>query len=132
MKLTSNQLDLVREWAESFAHYGTDAQWYADRTFYDDCADDLRLFPMIRIIEDIIEGHDLTAIFDEWFTECNTANRLLLLDIQTFCRELHEYADRLPGGSEIVTPDAGTPFEDGVMRVLQDAKFEIYSAVGWC
>lgn len=132
MKLSSNQLDLVREWAEDFSLNGPDAMWVADRTYYEDCADDARLFPLASILDNIIEGGDLAEIYAEWFTECNTESRTLLLDIQTFCHELNEFGDHLPGGSEVVTPDAGTPFEDGVMRVLEDAKVEIFIAAGWC
>ena len=131
MSLSTNQLDLIRSWAGSFAHYGPDAEWLTDRTFFDDCGDDSRLFPLAQILEAIIEGEDLEEIQIAWFEECATWTRTLLLDIQTFCRELNEYAGHLPGGSEIVTPDAGTPFEDGVMRVLKDAKAEIDCAAGW-
>jgi hypothetical protein len=131
MSLSTNQLDLIRSWAGSFAHYGPDAEWLTDRTFFEDCGDDSRLFPLANILEAVIEGEDLEEIQEAWFPECNTETRTQLLDIATFCHELNEYADHLPGGSEIVTPDAGTPFDDGVKRVLEDAKHEIYIAAGW-
>lgn len=131
MSLSTNQLDLIRSWAGSFAHYTTESEWLVNRTFFEDCGDDSRLFPLANILEDIIDGEDLNEIRENWFAEACVETREQLLDIATFCRELNDFADHLPGGSEIVTPDAKTPFDDGVMRVLEDAKREIYIAAGW-
>lgn len=132
MSLSHNQLEEVRSWAASFAHHGPDASWLCDRSYFETCADDARLFPVANILEAIIEAEtDLDEIREDWFPECNVETRTQLLDIVTFCHELNEEADCLPGGSEVVAPGGGTPFEDAVMQVLQDAKYEIFEAAGW-